>query len=103
MARSVSAPVTVQVTPTSDAGNGAAKQIIGTLLGAAAGAAVAYAMVRSEQDSAKKETDFSMLVEAKNTVKAAMSLYAQATSQPKPLLEAPQPASEIAQPTPNPM
>ncbi|KAI4731464.1 hypothetical protein E4T49_00680 [Aureobasidium sp. EXF-10728] len=34
------------------------KAIIGTILGAAAGAAVAYAMVKSEQDSAQQEADF---------------------------------------------
>ncbi|KAI4718109.1 hypothetical protein E4T48_05730 [Aureobasidium sp. EXF-10727] len=34
------------------------KAIIGTILGAAAGAAAAYAMVKSEQDSAQQEADF---------------------------------------------
>lgn len=98
IARSFSAPVSVpQTTTTSDAGDGTAKKIIGTLLGAAAGAAVAYAMVRSEQDSAKKEADFSVLMEAKNTVKAAMGLYAQATTHPKQTLVDSQPIDESAQ------
>ncbi|KAI5268766.1 hypothetical protein E4T47_07561 [Aureobasidium subglaciale] len=34
------------------------KAIIGTILGAAAGAAVAYAMVKSEQDSVEREAEF---------------------------------------------
>lgn len=101
IARSVSEPVAVpQTTTTSDAGSGAAKQIIGTLLGAAAGAAVAYAMVRSEQDSAKKESDFSAFMDAKNFVKGAAGYLAQASSQPKQPQQAPQPAIEAATPTP---
>ncbi|KAF2144647.1 uncharacterized protein K452DRAFT_145027 [Aplosporella prunicola CBS 121167] len=36
-------------------GDAGARKIIGTLIGAAAGAAVAYAMVKSEQDSGRKE------------------------------------------------
>lgn len=101
LTRSVSEPVAVpQATPSSDAGDGAAKKIIGTLLGAAAGAAVAYAMVRSEQDSAKKEADFSAFMDAKNIVKAAASHLAQASSQPKQPLPAPQPTIETAPPTP---
>jgi hypothetical protein len=91
VARSVSAPVGVPQTSTSDAGGSAAKQIIGTLLGAAAGAAVAYAFVRSEQDSAKKEADFSALMQAKNTVKAAVGLVAQASSQPQTSMRDPLP------------
>ncbi|KAH0291195.1 hypothetical protein KCU62_g3032, partial [Aureobasidium sp. EXF-3399] len=38
------------------------KAIIGTILGAAAGAAVAYAMVKSEQDSAQQDADFAEAV-----------------------------------------
>jgi hypothetical protein len=100
IARSVSEPVAVPQTTTaaaaSDAGDGAAKKIIGTLLGAAAGAAVAYAMVRSEQDSAKKEADFSAFMDAKNIVKAAAGHFAQASSQPKLSLPDPQPTNETA-------
>jgi hypothetical protein len=100
IARSVSEPVAVPQTTTaaaaSDAGDGAAKKIIGTLLGAAAGAAVAYAMVRSEQDSAKKEADFSAFMDAKNIVKAAAGHFAQASSQPKLPLSDPQPTNETA-------
>lgn len=84
VARSVSAPAAVPQATNSDAGGSAAKQILGTLLGAAAGAAVAYAFVRSEQDSAKKESDFSAFMDAKNTVKAAAGLFAQATGQTQP-------------------
>ncbi len=40
---------------TSDGGS---KKLLGTLLGAAAGAAVAYAMVQSEQDSNRRESDY---------------------------------------------
>jgi hypothetical protein len=38
--------------------NNGSKNIVGTLLGAAAGAAVAYAMVQSEKDSSQKESEF---------------------------------------------
>lgn len=73
MARSVSEPVVPPQVSTSDAGDGAAKKIIGTLLGAAAGAAVAYAMVKSEQDSAKKEAEFvAKLAQAKEQPKLSM-------------------------------
>lgn len=97
MARSVSEPISVpQATATSDVGDGAAKKIIGTLLGAAAGAAVAYAMVRSEHDSAKKETDFSAFMEAKTLVKAAVGHLAQASSQPRQPMQDPQPTYETA-------
>ncbi|CAO2656282.1 Nn.00g050850.m01.CDS01 [Neocucurbitaria sp. VM-36] len=101
MARSVSEPTTIpQTATTSDSGDRAAKKIIGTLLGAAAGAAVAYAMVRSEQDSAKKEADFSAFMEAKATVKAAVGHLAQASSQPtQPMqVQDPQPTYETAPP-----
>jgi hypothetical protein len=97
VARSVSEPIAVaQATPASDAGDGAAKKIIGTLLGAAAGAAVAYAMVRSEQDSAKKESDFSAFMDAKNIVKAAAGHFAGTSSQPRLPMQDPQPANETA-------
>lgn len=96
ISRSVSEPIVPQATPASDAGDGAAKKIIGTLLGAAAGAAVAYAMVRSEQDSAKKEADFSAFMDAKNIVRTAASHLAGASSQPKLSLPAPQPTNDTA-------
>ncbi|KAI0575343.1 glyoxalase family protein [Pyrenophora tritici-repentis] len=68
VARSVSAPTVVPVPePQSNSNNGSgAQHLLGTLLGAAAGAAVAYAFVRSEQDSARKEADFSAFMDAKN-------------------------------------
>lgn len=100
MARSMSEPVVQQTAPASDAGDGVAKKIIGTLLGAAAGAAVAYAMVRSEQDSAKKENDFSAFMDAKATVKAAVGHLAQASSQSAQPVPDPQRALEAAPPAP---
>lgn len=99
VARSVSEPAIPQVSAASESGNnggGAARQIIGTLLGAAAGAAVAYAMVASERDSAKKEKDF----EAFKTAKAAMASvaqFAQGSEQPKLPQQDPQPAFETQQ------
>lgn len=42
------------------------KAIIGTILGAAAGAAFAYAMVKSEQDSAQQEADFAEAMSRKS-------------------------------------
>ncbi|KAK7192888.1 hypothetical protein DPSP01_013182 [Paraphaeosphaeria sporulosa] len=98
VARSVSEPAIPQApaAPESGNGGGAAKQIIGTLLGAAAGAAVAYAMVASERDSAKKEKDF----EAFKTAKAAMASvaqFAQGSGQPKLPQQDPQPAYETKQ------
>ncbi|KAF2658047.1 hypothetical protein K491DRAFT_776610 [Lophiostoma macrostomum CBS 122681] len=91
MVRSVSAPVsvprvTVEHTSTTKiiaTGDGAAKKIIGTLLGAAAGAAVAYAMVKGEEDSAKKEAEF----DAYQRAKAAS---VQAPSQPQLSMQDPQ-------------
>lgn len=100
VARSVSAPAAVpQATPSDARGNGAT-QLLGTLLGAAAGAAVAYAFVRSEQDSAKKESDFSAFMEAKKTVRAAVGLVAQASSQPQAPPKDPPLAIEAAPPAP---
>jgi hypothetical protein len=97
-ARSVSEPVIAapQATPaaTSDRGDGVSTTILGTLFGAAAGAAVAYAMVKSERDSAKKESDFMAFMDAKNIVKAAAGHLAGASSQPQQSLPAPQPAEE---------
>ncbi|PSN62662.1 hypothetical protein BS50DRAFT_126313 [Corynespora cassiicola Philippines] len=97
VARSISEPTPVpQVAPsttsTSDGGDGAAKKIIGTLLGAAAGAAVAYAMCKSEQDSAKKESEFNAFMEAKNLAAQAKEAFKQ-TMQPDP-----QPPANDAQP-----
>lgn len=101
IARSMSEPVAVpQVATASETGDGAAKKIIGTLLGAAAGAAVAYALARSEHDSAKKESDFSAFMEAKNIVRGAAGYLAQASSQPKPPMQDPLPAIEAAPPAP---
>ncbi|KAJ4315721.1 hypothetical protein N0V94_005804 [Neodidymelliopsis sp. IMI 364377] len=98
VARSISEPVAVPqaAPPAASSGDGAAKTLIGTLLGAAAGAAVAYAFVRSEKDSAKKESDFSAFMEAKNTVKAAAGHLAQASSPPQPPMQDPPPTYEPA-------
>ncbi|KAJ4348391.1 uncharacterized protein N0V89_009765 [Didymosphaeria variabile] len=96
VARSASEPAIPQAPAASESGGGAAKQIIGTLLGAAAGAAVAYAMVASERDSAKKEKEF----EAFKTAKAAMASvaqFAQGSEQPKLPQQGPQPVYESKQ------
>ncbi|KAF2871016.1 hypothetical protein BDV95DRAFT_594931 [Massariosphaeria phaeospora] len=100
MSRSVSAPVAVpQVAPPPSAtGDGAAKKIIGTLIGAAAGAAVAYAMCKSEQDSAKKETDFNAFMKAKAAASHVVHAAAQAIDQPKPSLQDPQQMIDDAPP-----
>ncbi|GME35546.1 hypothetical protein GTA08_BOTSDO06683 [Neofusicoccum parvum] len=87
VARTQSAPVVPRASKEelnpelmADAG---ARKIIGTLIGAAAGAAVAYAMVKSERDSAKEE-------------KAAIAA-SQAASQRAPSVKAPsQKAPSIA-------
>jgi hypothetical protein len=101
IARSISGPVAVpQTTAASGSGNAGAKTLIGTLLGAAAGAAVAYAMVRSEQDSAKKESEFIAFKDAKSIVKGAAGYLAQASSLSKQPMQDPQPAIETAPPTP---
>jgi hypothetical protein len=52
------APTTSQVSSSDSGFQITGKALIGTILGAAAGAAVAYAMVRSEQDGAQQEADF---------------------------------------------
>ncbi|KAF1365122.1 hypothetical protein EJ07DRAFT_95289 [Lizonia empirigonia] len=98
IARSISEPAAVPqaAPPATSRGDGAAKTLIGTLLGAAAGAAVAYAFVRSEQDSAKKEADFSAFMEAKNTVQAAVGHLAQASPPPQPPVQDPPPTCEPA-------
>ena len=98
VARSVSEPVAVpQAAPPAASKSGdAATTLVGTLLGAAAGAAVAYAFVRSERDSAKKEADFSAFMEARNTVKAAVGQFAQASPPPQPPQQDPPPAYEPA-------
>lgn len=66
-ARSISTPIlpTQSDNPKSSSGI-TTKGLIGTLLGAAAGAAVAYAMVQSERDSARQELEF----EADMTIRA---------------------------------
>lgn len=95
IARSASAPTVAPVpeaTTKSDSGSGAATHILGTLLGAAAGAAVTYAFMRSERDSAKKEADFSAFMDAKNAVNTAAGFFAQAPSQPPTPQQDPQPA-----------
>ena len=81
-----------QPAPAAPNNDGAAKTIVGTLLGAAAGAAVAYAMVRSERDSAKKESEFSAFMDMKNTVKAAVGQFTQA---PAAESQPPQPADPL--------
>ncbi|KAF2734302.1 hypothetical protein EJ04DRAFT_603238 [Polyplosphaeria fusca] len=89
MVRSVSEPVAVpQVQPapsvtTTSSGDSAAKKIIGTLIGAAAGAAVVYAAMKSEGDSAKKEAKFVAFQKAK-------ALEAETQEQPKAPLPDPQ-------------
>lgn len=57
-------------------------------------------MVRSEQDSAKKESDFSAFMTAKETVRAAVGHLAQASSQPQLPMPDPQPAIEATPPAP---
>jgi hypothetical protein len=100
IARSVSAPTAVpQTTTVSDNDGGAVTQLFGALLGAAAGAAVTYAFVRSERDSAKKESDFGAFMDAKNAVKTAAGFFAQPTSQPQQPHQDPQ-AAQAAPPNP---
>ncbi|KNG47540.1 glyoxalase family protein [Stemphylium lycopersici] len=109
VARSISADNVVpapEATKTNSE-EGAGKQLFGALLGAAAGAAVAYAFVRSERDSAKKEAEFNAFLDAKNAVKNAAGLFAQTPSQPEPPQQTPQPAPpappvQPAEPTPPP-
>ena len=97
IARSTSEPaVATQAAPPANSSGDAAKTLVGTLLGAAAGAAVAYAFVRSERDSAKKEADFSVFMDAKNTVKAAVGHLAQASPPPQPPVQDPPPTYEPA-------
>lgn len=99
MVRSASAPVTVpqitveQTTTTkvTAGGDGAAKKIIGTLLGAAAGAAVAYAMVKSEEDSAKKEAEFAAYMDAKARAAEVAAQAHNSQQQPRLSMQDPQP------------
>ncbi len=56
------------------------KAVVRTLLGAAAGAAVAYAVVRSREDSKQKEGDFDARIAAKDRVQAEARSYAAATA-----------------------
>jgi hypothetical protein len=95
MVRSVSAEVSASQAAISSnpTDSGAAKTLIGTLLGAAAGATVAYALYKSEQDSAKKEKEFTAFMEAK----AAQQAQSVAQPVPQPV---PQP---IARPVPQPV
>lgn len=78
---------TIQQTTTSSSGEDTAKKIIGTLLGAAAGAAVAYAMCKGEEDSVKAEKEF-------NASQASQK------GQPRLALQDPQPIYESS---PNPI
>ena len=98
VARSHSEPAAVPQTapPAASSSGDGAKTLVGTLLGAAAGAAVAYAFARSERDSAKKESDFSAFMEAKNTVKAAVGQFAQASPPSQPPMQDPPPMYEPA-------
>ncbi|KAF2444278.1 hypothetical protein P171DRAFT_432338 [Karstenula rhodostoma CBS 690.94] len=96
VARSISEPTIPKASAASESGNnggGAAKQIIGTLLGAAAGAAVAYAMVASERDSAKKEKEFDAFKTAKAAM-ASVAQFAQGSGEPKLPQQDPQPVYE---------
>lgn len=75
-ARSVSeGSVVPTVTQPSETGSSglSTKAIMGTLLGAAAGAAVAYAMVRGEQDSAREETAHETLMKMRAAESAKQS------------------------------
>lgn len=73
IARTTSTPA-AQATPESNSGfQITGKAIIGTILGAAAGAAVAYAMVKSEQDSAQQEADFAEAIGRKSASSRASS------------------------------
>ncbi|KAI9653706.1 MAG: hypothetical protein M1831_005734 [Alyxoria varia] len=52
------------------------KKVVGTILGAAAGAALAYTMVRSKQDSGRREDDFASRMAARERVKTEASAHA---------------------------
>ncbi|KAF2707421.1 hypothetical protein K504DRAFT_447413 [Pleomassaria siparia CBS 279.74] len=94
MVQSVSAPDTVQQAGTSATKSGdGTKTLIGTLLGAAAGAAVAYAMCKSEQDSAKKESEFIAFKDAQAHVAHVAhvaTVAAQAIEHTKRVMQTPQ-------------
>lgn len=70
---STPAPTTPQASSTDSGFQINGKAIIGTILGAAAGAAVAYAMVKSEQDSAQQEADFAEAMSRKSASSIASS------------------------------
>ncbi|THY36302.1 hypothetical protein D6D01_00584 [Aureobasidium pullulans] len=74
--RTASAPAVPAVSQASSPDNGfqiTGKAIIGTILGAAAGAAVAYAMIRSEQDGAQLEAEFAEAMSRKAASSRASS------------------------------
>ncbi|THW54418.1 hypothetical protein D6D25_03637 [Aureobasidium pullulans] len=74
--RTASAPAVTTSSQTSSSDDGfqiTGKAIIGTILGAAAGAAVAYAMVRSEQDGAQQEAEFAEAISRKAASSRASS------------------------------
>ncbi|KAJ9647118.1 hypothetical protein H2199_002104 [Coniosporium tulheliwenetii] len=87
LTRSVSAPV-VQQSSISVGGDDACKKIIGTLLGAAAGAAVAYAMCKGEEDSARAEAVAYAASQASSRKLVEAPLQ---EAQPQPTYESPDP------------
>lgn len=60
--------------PPADAAGG--NKVVGTIIGAAAGAALAYTMVRSKQDSSSKERDFASRMAAKERLREEARQYA---------------------------
>ncbi|KAJ5114650.1 hypothetical protein NUU61_000409 [Penicillium alfredii] len=56
MERAAPSSYAVQAPPKPDDGSKAAKTIVGTLIGAAAGAAIAYAMVKGDSESSSSDT-----------------------------------------------
>ena len=60
-------------TPTIDVGG---KKVVGTILGAAAVSALAYTMVRSKQDSGRREDDFASRMAARERLKSEASAHA---------------------------
>jgi hypothetical protein len=74
--RTTSAPAVPTSSQASSSDSGfqiTGKALIGTILGAAAGAAVAYAMVKAEQDSAQQEADFAEALSRKSASSRASS------------------------------
>ncbi|KAF2838601.1 hypothetical protein M501DRAFT_1004377 [Patellaria atrata CBS 101060] len=107
VARSASSPVvptmTTVVQSSSTFGDVTAKKIIGTLLGAAAGAAVAYAMVKGEEDGARAEQEYIASIKVKESSRAAsqapvqyqqQQLEAPPAAQQQQLQQYPQPTYE---------